>query len=312
MLDVDVRRLLDVVNARKMRAYDEMTPQEARVSFKASRFSSQPDPQDVAHVDDFTISGPHGEIQVRSYRPLGARLDEVIPALVYYHGGGFTIGDLDTHDSLCRELCNLSGVAIFSVNYRKGPECKFPAAHDDAYAALRWVIENAAKMRINPDRIAVGGDSSGGNLATVSAIRLRDEGGPPLAFQLLIYPGTDFRFGTPSHERNGHDYMLTKKTLDYFCACYLNSDEDKLDWRMSPTLAPNLAGLPPALILSGGFDPLVDENEIYAQRLKEAGVTVEYVCYSGQIHGFITMGRIIKQANEAVALCADRLRALQR
>lgn len=311
MLDGDVKRLLDAVNSKNLRSYDQMTPAEARTNFKASRFASQPEPT-AAAVEELTVPGPHGEIPVRSYRPAGARRDETLPALVFFHGGGFTIGDLDTHDTLCRELCNLSGIAVLSVNYRKGPEHKFPVAHDDAYAALQWTIANAARLHVDPARIAVGGDSSGGNLATVCAIRLRDEGEQAPAFQLLIYPGTDFRFLAASHERNGKNYMLTRAVLDYFCACYLNSDEDRLDWRMSPALASSLAGLPPALIVSAGYDPLVDENEAYAERLRESGVPVEYVCYPGQIHGFITMGRIIRQANEAVALCADRLRALRR
>jgi acetyl esterase len=311
MLDADAKRLLDLIASRNLRPYDAMTPQEARASYKASRFASQPDPQPVGSITDFSIPGPSGDIEARHYRSSGAAEEETLPALVFYHGGGFTIGDLETHDTLCRELCNLSGIALVSVNYRKGPEHKFPAAHDDAYAALRWIIEHAGSLGIDADAIAVGGDSSGGNLATVTAMRLRDEGGPRLVFQLLIYPGTDFRFAAPSHERNGSGYMLTRKALEYFCGCYLNSDAERLDWRMSPTLAENHGGLPPALILSAGYDPLVDENEDYANRLRAAGTPAEYVCFPGQIHGFITMGRIITQANQAVALCADRLGALR-
>lgn len=311
MLDPDAKRLLDMIVSRNLRPYDAMTPQEARASFKASRFSSQPDAQPVASVEDFSIPGPGGEISLRHYRPLGIDVNEILPALVFYHGGGFTIGDLDTHDVLCRELCNLSGIAVLSVNYRKGPEHKFPAAHDDAYAALKWVAGHTERLRVDRGGIAVGGDSSGANLATVSAMRLRDDGGPHLAFQMLIYPGTDFRFATPSHQRNGSGYMLTRSALEYFCTSYLNSDADRLDWRMSPSLAKNHGGLPPALILSAGYDPLVDEDEDYANRLRNAGAAVEYVCFPGQIHGFITMGRIIAQANQAVALCADRLGALR-
>lgn len=308
MLDPDAQRVVDAV--RKARPYETMTPQEIRADYRNARFASQPPAQEVAAVDNFHVPGPRGDIPVRSYRPLGSQPQDILPALVFCHGGGFTIGDLDTHDTLCRELCNGANYMVFAVDYRLGPEHKFPAGHDDAFAALQWVAANAGKLHIDPKRIAVGGDSAGANISAVSALRARDAGGPHLAFQLLIYPGTDFRCIAPSHQRNGEGYLLTKVLIDYFCDCYLNSGADRLNWQLSPALAPDLSGLPPVLVLTAGFDPLVDEGGEYAELLRKAGGEAEHVCFEEQIHGFITMGRIIRQANEAVALCADRLKSV--
>ena len=230
-------------------------------------------------------------------------------ALVYYNGGGHTIGDLDTHDVLCRELCNRSGHAVFSVDYRLGPEHKFPAAVDDSFAALRWIASHATQLAIDPAKIAVGGDSAGANLAAVTALMARDQGGPLLTCQLLIYPVTDFRFQTESQTTNGQGYLLTREVIDYFAECYLGSAAERLDWRASPALAADLSRLPAALVLTAGYDPLRDEGEEYANRLRAAGNSVKHVAYPGQIHGFITMGKVIRQANEAVAACAEWLKA---
>lgn len=261
-------------------------------------------------MENITVPGPAGSIPVRHYRPLGMPKQEAIAALVFFHGGGFTLGDLDTHDILCRQLCDEAGMAVLSVDYRLGPEHKFPAAHIDGFAALQWIAAHAGELGIAPERIAVGGDSAGGNIAASCALMARDNKGPKLAYQLLIYPATDFRCIAPSHQRNGRGYLLTTTMIDYFCACYLASDADRVDWRLSPLLAANHANLPPALIMTAGFDPLVDEGKAYAEQLRAAGNSVEYVCFEGQFHGFITMGRVVAQANEAVSLCADRLKAL--
>jgi acetyl esterase len=310
MLDPDAKKLLDFIASRNLPSFHVLSPAEARTIYKERRFATQPDPQPVAAVADLAVPGPAGDIPVRAFRPHGSSADTALPALVYYHGGGHTIGDLDTHDTLCRELSNRSGHAVFSVDYRLGPEHKFPAAVEDSFAALQWVAGHAEKLSIHPDKIAVGGDSAGGNLAAVMSLMARDQGGPAIAFQLLIYPATDLRFLSPSHQKNGQGYLLTTEVIEYFTDNYLTSRSDRLDWRASPALAENHSDLPPALILTAGYDPLCDEGKHYADLLRAAGNRVEYIDYPGQVHGFITMGRVIAQANEAVALCADWLKTI--
>lgn len=308
MLDPDAKMLLDLIESRNLPSFHTLPPEQARAIYRERRFLTQPEPQAVADIQHLQAPGPAGNIGVRMYRPKDDASMQALPALVYYHGGGHTIGDLETHDALCRELCNLSGHAVFSVDYRLGPEHRFPAAVEDSFTALQWVASHAATLRIDPANIAVGGDSAGGNLAAVMALMARDHGGPRLAFQLLIYPVTDFRFQTASHRTNGQGYLLTREVIDYFTTCYLGPDADRLDWRISPALASDHRGLPPALVITAGYDPLSDEGKNYAEQLRAAGNEVEHVAYSGQIHGFILMGRVLAQANEAVALCADRLR----
>lgn len=310
MLDPHVKQLLDFLATRNLPSFHTLSPGEARIFYKERRFATQPDPQAVAAIEEIAVPGPAGNVPVRSYRPKEASDDAALAGLVYYHGGGHTIGDLDTHDVLCRELCNRSGFAVFSVDYRLGPEHKFPAAVDDSYAVLQWIARHAEKLSINPARIAVGGDSAGGNLAAVMSLMARNSGGPAIAYQLLIYPATDLRFLTPSHKANGQGYLLTTEVIEYFTANYLNGDSDRLDWRASPALARDHRALPPALVITAGYDPLCDEGREYAELLRAAGNQVEYIDYPGQIHGFITMGKVIAQANEAVALCAERLKSI--
>ena len=259
-------------------------------------------------VRDLQAPGPGGPIPLRGYRPAGSAPADVLPALVYYHGGGWTIGDLDTHDTLSRELCNLSGCAVVAVDYRMGPEHRFPAAVDDALAATYWVRAQAAELGIDASRLAVGGDSAGGNLAAVVAIAARDAGDLPIAFQLLIYPATDMRCVHPSHTSNGQGYVLTSDSIRYFHDHYIDDPRHDLDWRASPLLHPDLSRLPPALVLTAGYDPLRDEGLDYARALTAAGNRAAYVCFERQIHGFITMGRLIDEANAAVSMCAAELR----
>lgn len=308
MLDSDAKTLLDLIASKMLPSYDTLSPGEARAFYRDRRFFSQPEPQSVGSVENMEAPGPAGNVRIRSYRPRAVASNQRLPALVYCHGGGHTIGDLDTHDTLCRELCNLSGYAVFSVDYRLGPEHKFPAAVDDSFAALQWIASHADLLAIDPAKIAIGGDSAGANLAAVAALMARDLGGPSLAYQLLIYPVTDMRFQTSSHATNGQGYLLTREVIEYFTDCYLGSPDQRLDWKASPGLAADFSRLPPALVLTAGYDPLHDEGKDYADRLRAAGNEVEYVCYPGQIHGFITMGRVIGQANEAVSLCAEKLR----
>ena len=308
MLHPQARALLELIAERGIPATHTLSPAEARAVYRDRRGFTQPAPPPVASVQARQADGPHGPIALRLYRPLGTTADQVLPVLVYYHGGGWVIGDLDTHDTLCRELANLSGCAVVSVDYRLAPEHRFPAAVDDAIAAARWVHREAPALRLEASRIAVGGDSAGGNLAAVVAIAERDAGEVPLAFQLLIYPATDQHRSAPSHERLGEGYLLTRDTMAYFSGHYLPGPAEYSDWRASPLLHPDLSRLPPALVLTAGYDPLRDEGLAYAQRLSEAGSLATHLSFERQIHGFILMGRVLDEANAAVRLCAAALR----
>jgi acetyl esterase len=240
-------------------------------------------------------------VVLRAYRP---SKDDVLPALVFFHGGGWTIGDLDTHDTLCRELAKGANCAVFSVEYRLAPESPFPAAVEDCIAATAYVHREAAALRIDPSRIAVGGDSAGGNLAAVVAL----DAPKKVCFQLLIYPATDQQLKAGSLTRNGQGYLLTLPLMERFRANYLPNPADHLDWRASPALAKSFKGLPPALILTAGFDPLLDEGREYAELLARDGVEVAYRNYEDMIHGFILMGGVLDTANIAVADCCAALR----
>jgi acetyl esterase len=304
MLDPQARALIDLLTARAIPPVHTLTPADARRYYRERRFFTQPDPAPVASTQDLQADGPHGTIPLRVYRPAGAAPDAVLPVLVYFHGGGWTIGDLDTHDVLCRDLANGSSCAVVSVDYRLGPEHPFPAAVDDCVAATRWVTANAAALRVDARRLAVGGDSAGGNLAAVVCLVLRDAGDALPAFQLLIYPATDMRAVAPSHTTNAQGYLLTADSIAYYRGHYITDPAQWTDWRASPLLAGDHGRLPPALVITAGFDPLRDEGRQYADALSGAGTKAEYVCFERQIHGFITMGRVIDEANTAVALCA--------
>lgn len=308
MLHPQARALLDLMKERGVPPTHTLSPAEARATYRERRTFTQPDAPEVAEVRDLQAEG----IPLRLYRPLGSAADALLPVLVYFHGGGWVIGDLDTHDVLCRGLANGAGYAVVAVDYRMGPEHRFPAAVDDALAATRWVHDHAASLGLDAQRLAVGGDSAGGNLAAVVAIAARDAGDLPIAFQLLIYPATDMRRGQPSHSTNGEGYLLTRDTLAYFHDHYIDDARHDRDWRASPLLHTDLSRLPPALVLTAGYDPLRDEGLAYADALAAAGNRTSYVCFERQIHGFLPMGRVLDEANTALALCAAELRhALQ-
>ena len=279
---------------------EETTPEESRALYRDSRAALTPDAPDMAVVEDGVFSGDGGDVPIRYYRPHGSKPKDALPVMVFYHGGGWVIGDLDTHDVVCRTLSNAGKFAVISVDYRMGPEHKFPAAVDDCFAALRWVAGGAGGRAIDPHRIAVCGDSAGGNLAAVMAIMAREENGPALAFQGLIYPATNLHCDTESHVEFGEGHLLTAKSQVWFHDQYLRSAADKDDWRVSPLKHPDLSNLPPALVVTAGYDPLRDEGEAYADRLEEAGVPSECSCYEGQIHGFVTMGKVIDEAASAL------------
>ena len=302
MLDPQARALIDLMVERKLPAVHTLSPVEARRYYLERRFFTQPEPPAIGEVRDLRTAGG---VPLRLYRPASAGAK---PVLVYFHGGGWTIGDLDTHDVLCRQLCAAADVAVVAVDYRLGPEARFPAAVDDCVAATRWVQSQAAALGLDAARLAVGGDSAGGNLAAVVAITLRDAGDVAPAYQLLIYPATDQRAVAPSHSVNGQGYLLTADSVAYYRGHYFASESDWTDWRASPLLAADLSRLPPALVLTAGFDPLRDEGRQYADALSAAGNRVQYVCFERQVHGFITMSRVLDEARSAVALCAAVLR----
>jgi len=307
MLHPQVAQLLERAAKSPLPPYYETPPAVARRLYRDSRAALLPDPPAVESVQLLLAPASGGPVPVRHYRPAGSSRNEVLPALVYYHGGGWVIGDLDTHDVVCRTLANGARCAVLSAEYRKAPEAPFPAGVEDSFAALRFVAANAAALGIDASRIAVGGDSAGGNLAAVVSLMSRDAGGPAISFQLLIYPATDQRMGHPSIDANGVGYLLEKKSMLYFRRHYLPREQDWLDWRASPLLARSLAGLPPALVLTAGFDPLLDEGRAYAERLAGQGVAAAHRNYPDMVHGFITMGRVLDSAGEALADCARNL-----
>jgi acetyl esterase/lipase len=276
----------------------DVAPHVARRIYRDTRAALSPKAPDVASVSLVMAPGP---VALRYYRPLGSKPDQALPALVYFHGGGWVFGDLDTHDVLCRQLANGARCAVYSVDYRMGPEHPFPAAVDDCMAATRFVAGRHTS-------VAAGGDSAGGNLAAVIALMARDAGGPRIAYQLLIYPATDQRHGHDSLRRNGDGYLLTRKAMEVFRAHYLPNEADYLDWRASPLLAKSLAKLPPACVITAGYDPLVDEGREYAERMAKEGVAVAYREYPDMVHGFILCGGVLDTANAAVAECCEKLR----
>lgn len=307
-LDPQARAVLERLARANLPPYAELGPAAVRELYRETRGRLGAAPPEVASVAPLRAAGPAGAISVRLYRPLGARPDERLPALVYFHGGGWTFGDLDTHDMVCRELANLARCAVASVDYRLAPEHKFPAAVEDAIAATRWVVREAQALALDPKRIAVGGDSAGGNLAAVVALAARDAGAPQLAMQVLIYPATDMAADTASHREFADGYVLTRAAILWSRANYLRSPDDVGDWRASPLRARDHAGLPPAYVITCGFDPLRDEGRAYAERLRAAGVTVTYECFQGMVHGFVTMGGVLAAAHHALYRCAQGLR----
>jgi acetyl esterase len=226
---------------------------------------------------------------------------------MYFHGGGWVVGSLDGYETSCRRLAIAADSVVVSVDYRLAPEHPFPAAVHDAWDATTWCVRAAAELGIDPGRVIVAGDSAGGSLAAVLAIQSRDEGGPTIALQVLIYPATDLTSESPSYTRNGSGYMLTAEALRWFIERYVPDPAQRADWRASPLLHPSLAGVAPALVISAEYDPLVDENEAYVKRLKAAGVPTQYVCFPGMIHPFFTLGGVIDEAAQAEKLIADAI-----
>ena len=310
VLDPDAAAVYKAFQEAGRPPYETLTAPEAREFYMAARFVSNPDPPELQSVEPLSIPAPHGAIPARIYTPKKLRKTSgLAPCLVFFHGGGWVIGNLDTHDVVCRKLAEEGELIVISVDYRLAPEHKFPAAVDDSIIATKWIAANGAELGIDPSRLIVGGDSAGGNLAAVVSLAARDEGGPDIAGQLLIYPSTDMSRKHASHKEAETSILLTHSVIVWFLNHYLG-DADIADWRASPARAKSLANLPPAYVLTVGGDPLRDEGDEYAARLKEAGVRVTYRHFAGQFHGFFTMGKLLNQANVAVGEIATWLRAL--
>jgi acetyl esterase len=280
--------------------------EQARAADRAAAAAGTGEAEPVAEVRQIEIPGPAGLIPARVYRPDGTG---PLPVLVYFYGGGWSLGTLDTCDGVCRMIANAAGCVTVATGYRLAPEDKFPAAVEDCHAGARWVAEHAAELGADATRLAVGGDSSGGNLAAAVALRARDLGGPAIAHQLLVYPNTDHQAGTRSMREFADEYFFNPASVRWYWGMYLAAPEDGANPLASPLRAGDLSGLPPATVITAEHDPLRDEAELYAAKLQAAGVPAEIIRYDGMMHGFFTMVGVLDTAREAVLEAAVRLRA---
>jgi acetyl esterase len=303
-LDPLVKQYLDQLARTIGPSMETLSPQEARQQMLAATAMLGP-PDPIAHVENRKIRGPAGELPIRIYRPDRAG---PMPCMVFFHGGGWVVGSISTHDALCRQLANAVGMVVVSVEYRLAPENKYPAAFNDCYAATSWVAENARELGIDAKRLAVGGDSAGGNLAAAVALAARDKKAPHLAYQLLYYPVLDANFETRSYLDNANNYMLTREQMIWFWQQYVPHDAEREQSYAAPLRAKDLKGLPPALIITAEYDPLRDEGEEYARRLKEAGVETRLIRYDGLIHGFARRMKLWPKAQAAQDEIAGILR----
>jgi acetyl esterase len=300
-------RLAELAGSESFAAGMPVAQARAQSRFEA-KVASSPLPIPMARTEAIEVPGPAGPLPARFYVPHGFTAGAPMPLLVYYHGGGWVIGDLETHDGVCRFLAASAGVAVLSIDYRLAPEHPFPAAVEDATASFAWAAENAAALGVDPRRIAVGGDSAGGNLATVLSVLARDAGSAQPAMQLLIYPVTDSAKDTPSRLLFSDGFLLTKADMDYFEASYLPPGSDAEDPRVSVLRTPDLAGLPPAYVATAGFDPLRDEGEAYALAMRQAGVRVALRRHPGLVHSFANQTAIGRTARGAMLEAAGALR----
>jgi len=310
-VDAELQPILDLINAAPATDWSPEQAGEFRAIFDSMVMMLGTGPADVA-TEDRSIPGPSGDIPIRIYRPVGVSQPGV---MVFFHGGGFVIGSIATHDSVCRYLADDGGFAVVSVDYRLAPEHPFPAAPEDCFAALRWVADHAGELDVDASRLAVGGDSAGGNLAAVTAIRARDEGGPDLSFQMLVYPVTDMtptleEPGYPSMTENSAGYFLSMDDMLFFGACYVPDPMHRALPLASPLFVESLDGLPPAIVLTCEFDPLRDQGSAYAAALSKAGVDVVVSEYEGGIHGVMNMATITGIGRRFVAEAASAAKAV--
>jgi acetyl esterase len=294
---------IDQLAAAGGRGFHEMEVAEARQAILQLFQVENPEP--VAKVEDRTIPTPTGDLPIRLYTPEG---DGPLPVLVFFHGGGWVVGNLESHDATCRALANAAGCITLAVDYRLAPEHKFPAAPEDCYEATKWAVLNAAALGGDPQRVAVGGDSAGGNLAAAVALMSGDRGAPSLAYQLLLYPVTNHSFDTESCKQNGEDYLLTKDSMVWFWDHYLENDEAGNAPYASPLQAKYVNSPPPGLVITAEFDPLRDEGEAYGKRLQDAGADIKISRYDGTIHGFFSFFHLDAQ-KKALAEVAEELKA---
>lgn len=297
-------------NADGPTVFDTRDPVEARRLYAASTEVFAVPTPDLRSVENRSVPGDTADVPVRIYTPDGEAGESGLPILVFLHGGGWVFGDLDTHDAMCRAFAHEAGCLIVSVDYRLAPEHKFPAALDDCITVLDWVAANAAEIGGDPARIAIGGDSAGGNLAAAACQSARDKGGPAIIFQLLIYPATDFTADMTSPRSNAAGFGLSDVAIEWMRNCYLNDPFDTTDSRASPAMAKDLSNLPPALIQTAEFDPLHDEGKAYADAMRAAGNTVIHINYPGMIHGFMRMGALVDDAALGISDAAKALRGI--
>lgn len=307
-LDPESQRLIDLMAAANRPGWNTLTPAAARELYLSLRPGAQGPRPAEAQVTDRIIPGPAGDLPVRIYRPTSAAADAKLPCLVYAHGGGWVFGNLDSHDVLCAQLALEAGIVVFAIDYRLAPEARFPGAFDDVVAGLKWVAANGASIGIDPDRLAIGGDSAGGNLAAAVSIWARDHGGPRLRLQLLAYPVTDAVARAESYRRYEDGYGLNAATMEWFFDHYTPDKAARDDWRVSPLRAKSLAGLPPALVITAGYDPLRDEGRAYAFRLQQEGTQADLMEFGGMLHGFLSSPMLLHGARRGTTLAAAALR----
>lgn len=306
-LDPQADALLKQMEADGVPDISEMSVPQARAFLDQAFGNMVPNPEPMAEIRDFTVPGPAGRLPVRLYKPEGSEANP--PLVVYYHGGGWVIGNVHAYDATCRALASASGCAVASVEYRLAPESAFPAAPEDCYAATHWLAQNASALGVDGDRVAVAGDSAGGNLAAVVSLMARDRGGPKISYQVLIYPAVDVEGDYPSRTENAEGYFLTTRAMRWFYEHYIQDESHAKDALASPLLADDHSGLPPAIIITAGYDPLRDEGEAYAKKLGEAGVEVKVSRHDGMIHGFASMIGALDDARESMAEMGQELRA---
>ena len=305
-LDPQARQVMEYLAGLGLPPIDTISPPEARRQYREVRATLRPPAPSLLDVRDLNADGEGGPIPLRLYRPA----DGVLPAFVFFHGGGWVVGDLDTHDVVCRQIARDAGAVVIAVDYRLAPEHPFPAAADDAWSATTWIAAHADQLGIDADRIAVGGDSAGGGLAAVVALMARDSRKLRLAFQVLVYPVVDLRTESVSYSKYAEGYLLTRAAMKWYIAQYAPTPQAVNDWHASPLLAPWVHGVAPALVITAELDPLIDEGEAYARRLRGARVPVDYQVVPGMVHGFLTMGGKVDAANRSIDLIASALRRI--